>query len=103
MTYATYGDLWHEERRIYGTEGSFHILDDESVPLFLVRGGREQRIAVRPLGPPWQLSIQRSLDNFLDYYVNEREFGVVPAQAHSALRTALAAYESAREGKRILL
>jgi len=103
MTYAAYGDLWHEQRRIYGTEGSLHILDDESGPLFLVTGGREQRIAVRPLGPPWQLSIQRSLDHFLDCYVNEREFRVVPAQARSALRTALAAYESARERRRIPL
>ena len=103
MTYAAHGDLWQEERRICGTEGSLHILDDKSAPLFLIRGGREQRIAVRPLGPPWQLSIQRSVDHFLDCYVNGREFRVVPAQARSALRTALAAYESAREGKRILL
>lgn len=103
MTYGAYGDLWHEERHIYGTEGSLHILDDESAPLFLTRGGRKQRIAVRPLGPPWHLSIQRSLDHFLDCYVNEREFRVTPAQARSALRTALAAYESAREGRRILL
>lgn len=103
MTYGAYGDLWREERHIYGTEGSLHIVDDESVPLSLVRGGREQRIAVRPLGPPWPLSIQRSLDHFLDCYVNEREFRVTPAQARSALRTALAAYESAREGRRIQL
>ncbi len=100
MTYAAYGDLWREERHIYGTEGSLHILDDESVPLFLVRDGRKRRIAIRPLGPPWQLSIQRSLDHFLDCYVHERGFRIVPAQARSALHTALAAYESAREGRR---
>lgn len=100
MTYAAYGDVWREERHIYGTEGSLHIRDDLSAPLSLVRGGREQRITVRPLGPPWQLSIQRSLDHFLDCYVNEREFQVAPTQARSALRTALAAYESAREGRK---
>jgi len=49
------------------------------------------------------LPIRRSLDHFLDCYVNEREFRVRPAQARSALGTALAAYESAREGRRVLI
>jgi predicted dehydrogenase len=103
LTYAAFGDQWREERHIHGTKGSLRIRDDASVPLLLVQQGRDQRIAVHPLGPPWQLSIQRSLDHFLDCYVNERDFRVAPTQARAALRTALAAYESAREGRRIPL
>jgi len=57
MTYAAYGDAWREEQHIHGTQGSLHIRSDASAPLSLVRGKREQRIAVHPLGPPWQLSI----------------------------------------------
>jgi len=102
VTYAATGTQWSEARFIIGTKGSLQILDgDEEIPL---AGFHEKEFVPMPVhNPPNvnQYAIARTLEHFLECIETGRKSDITLFEARAALATALAAYESARTGRRI--
>ncbi len=102
-TYAATGDRWTEERRIVGEQGSLLIRDDpdDGLPLLLLRG--EEVIPVPVVNPlrvhPY--GVARVLEHFLECIVKEEPEQVTAAEARAAVAVCQAAYESAREGRKV--
>lgn len=104
VSYTVTSMPWTEERSIFGTEGSLHIRDAEGGRLRLLRGGKEVPVEVETFPSAGELyaeSIRRALSQFLDWVTEGREPDIRPEEAVEALRTALAAYESHRTGRRM--
>jgi len=103
ITYAATAHPWDERREIHGTEGALLIADRRPPRLRLVRGDDEQAVAIDEMANPFADSIAAALRHFIGCYVTGQQPRVTAAESRAALRVALAAYESAREGRRIEL
>jgi len=103
ITYAASAHPWQEFRDIYGTEGSLHLSDTTEPHLRLVRGEDDRPIPLEEVASMWHHSITANLRHFLSCLLHGTQPDVTAAEAKSALKTALAAYRSAREGRRITI
>ena len=102
-TYTALHHPWDERRGIYGTEGSLHCNELVSPRLRLVKNHQATAIEVDEPASIWEYSIAAAVAHFVDCFINGAAPLVTPQQSRSALRTALAAYQSAREGRRVEL
>ena len=103
ITYAATHHPWDERREIHGTEGSLYIADRQPPRLRLVRDGDDRPVPIDELANPFADSIAAALRHFVGCFLAGREPMVTAAESRAVLRTVLAAYRSAREGRRIKL
>ena len=103
ITYTATAHPWDERREIHGTDGSLYINDRTPPRLRLVKGNEDTPVAIEELANPFGDSIAAALRHFVGCYITGQEPMVTAAESRGVLRVALAAYESAREGRRVEL
>ncbi len=103
VTYAATGDVWTEERRIVGSEGSILIRDDpeDDVPLWLLQREGSRIVPVqRPTRVhPW--GVAHTIMHFLECIEEGKAEEITAEEARAAVAACQAAYLSAREGRRV--
>ncbi|MFC1805594.1 Gfo/Idh/MocA family protein [Planctomycetota bacterium] len=103
ITYAATHHPWDERREIHGTEGSLYITDRRPPRLRLVIDGEDTAVPIDEFANPFADSIAAALRHFVGCTITGQDPMVTAAESRAVLRTALAAYQSAREGRRIEL
>ena len=103
ITYAAKDHRWEEYRNIFGTEGSLHMTDYSLPRLRLVKAQKEAPVAIEEPESIWHHSVAAGLRHFVQCYITGGPPVVSAEEARDALRTALAAYQSSREGRRVEL
>ncbi|MDI6827801.1 MAG: Gfo/Idh/MocA family oxidoreductase [Armatimonadota bacterium] len=101
VSYTVDQEPWSEKKFIYCTEGDVSMISEAAVPMFLVRNGSPEIIEVEHNANWWDWSLDRCLRHFVDCILDGVEPIVTEEDARAALKTILAAYESARQGKRV--
>lgn len=101
VSYTVDNEPWSERKFIYGTGGNISMINEAVVPMFYVRNNVPEMVDIEHHADWWAWSIDRALRHFVDCIVEGVEPYVTAEDARAALKTILAAYDSAREGKRV--
>ena len=101
VSYTVENEPWSEKKFIYGTGGNISMISEAAVPMFLVQSGSPQIVEVEHNAAWWDWSIDRALRHFVDCVTENVEPVVTAEDARAALKTILAAYRSASEGRRV--
>ncbi len=101
VSYTMDNEPWSEKKFIYGTGGNISMISEAIVPMFYVRNNVPEMVEVEHEADWWSWSIDRALRHFTDCILDGAEPYVTAEDARAALKTVLAAYESAREGRRV--
>ena len=79
-------------------------MTDYSLPrLRLVKAQKETPVTIEEPESIWHHSVAAGLRHFVQCYITGSPPAVTAKEARDALRTALAAYQSSSEGRRIVL
>ena len=100
VSYTMDNEPWSEKKFIYGTRGNIAMISEAIVPMFYVSNNVPEMVEVEHQADWWTWSIDRALRHFVDCILEGDEPLVTAEDARAALHTILAAYDSAREGKR---
>jgi len=101
VSYTVENEPWSEKKFIYGTGGDVSIISEAAVPMFFMEDGSPMMVDVDHNAEWWDWSIDRALRHFVDCIRQGAEPQVTAEDARAALKTVLAAYQSAREGRRV--
>lgn len=101
VSYTVENEPWSEKKFIYGTGGDISMINEAAVPMFFVENSSPQIVDVEHNAAWWDWSIDRALRHFVDCIAEGAEPIVTAEDARAALKTILAAYQSAGEGRRV--
>ncbi|HUV04944.1 MAG TPA: Gfo/Idh/MocA family oxidoreductase [Armatimonadota bacterium] len=101
VSYTVQNEAWSEKKFIYGTGGTISIISEAAVPMFFVQDRQPQILEVEHKADWWPWSHDRTLRHFVDCILDGAQPIVTEEDARAALKTILAAYRSAREGRRV--
>ena len=101
VSYTVENEPWSEKKFIYGTSGDISMISEATVPIFLVENSSPQIVEVEHNAAWWGWSIDRALRHFVDCVTENVEPVVTAEDARATLKTILAAYRSASEGRRV--
>lgn len=101
ISYTVENEPWSEKRFIYGTEGDLSMINEALIPIFFVKDSIPSIIEVEHRTDWWKWSIDLALKNFVDTILEGAQPTVTKEDARAALKIVTAAYQSAREGRRV--
>ncbi|HEY3297824.1 MAG TPA: Gfo/Idh/MocA family oxidoreductase [Armatimonadota bacterium] len=101
VSYTVANEPWSEKKFIYGTGADVSMISETVVPMFVVEDGMPSMIEIDHRADWWPWSIDLALRHFVDTIVEGTEPMVDAEDARAALKIVLAAYESARDGRRV--
>lgn len=101
VSYTVENEPWSEKKFIYGTGADVAVISEAAVPMFLVENSSPQALEVEHDAGWWAWSIDRALRHLVDCIVAGTQPFVTAEDARAALKTILAAYRSAAEGRRV--
>lgn len=103
VTYTAAGDRWSEERRLIGSEGSLLIRDNPEDEMPLLAFHQDEFRPLKVINPPeissW--ATREAVMSFVDCVLHDKDSDVTLQEARSAVATITAAYDSARDRRRV--
>lgn len=103
VSYTVDNEPWSEKKFIYGSAANISMISEAVVPMFIVEDGSPRWVEVEHNADWWSWSQDRGLRHFVDCILEGAEPVATAEDARSALKTVLAAYESAKEGRRVVI
>ena len=101
VSYTMQHEPWSEKKFIYGTGGNISMISEAAAPMFFVENNAPQILDVEHRADWWPWSHDRALRHFVDCILEGAQPVVTEEDARAALKTILAAYRSAKEGRRV--
>jgi len=104
VSYSAVPDPWREDKRIYFSDASLHILPGDPEPLLERRNKAPlQPLPVEPMPQYWAGSESAALNHFLDCVMGKAEPEYGPEAACNALEMILLAYRAAKEQRTVAI
>ena len=103
VSYTVDNEPWSEKKFIYGSGADISMINEAAMPMFIVEDGLPQLVDVEHNADWWAWSHDRALRHFVDCILEGAVPIVTAEDARAALKTVLAAYQSAKEGRRIVI
>ena len=101
ISYSQENEPWSEKKFIFGTGGNIAMISEAAVPMFFVVDNSPEMVEVEHKADWWAWSHDLALRHFVDCILENAEPIVTAEDARAALKTILAAYQSAKEGRRV--
>jgi len=101
ISYSQENEPWSEKKFIFGTGGNIAMISEAAVPMFFVADNSPKMVEVEHKADWWAWSHDLALRHFVDCILENAEPIVTAEDARAALKTILAAYQSAKEGRRV--
>ena len=101
VSYSQENEPWSEKKFIFGTGGNIAMISEAAVPMFFVADNSPEMVEVEHKADWWAWSHDLALRHFVDCILEKAEPIVTAEDARAALKTILAAYQSAKEGRRV--
>lgn len=101
VSYTVNNEPWSEKKFLYGSGADISMINEAVVPIFLMENDTPSLIEVDHRANWWSWSIDLALRHFVDTILNGTQPVVTEEDARAALKIVEAAYQSAREERRV--
>lgn len=103
VSFTIENEPWSEKKLIFGTGGNVSIINEATVPMFYMKANAPELIDVEHQANWHSWSVDKALTHFVDCIRGAETPFVTADEARETLKMILAAYQAAKECRRIRL